>query len=857
MRSRSDIPPLSGADAAEPEAVGRRLGSNRGRMTIAVLLDYLSVYGGYEGELRDALHAKCRELDLNLLLLYGRAVEEPHPWSAAYNAIFDLVHPDHVDGLVVISTCLASHCGAEGIIRFVHRYQSMAVCSLGVVVPDVPSLVVDSRPGMEAVVEHMVRAHGCRRVAFIAGPARNPEAELRLQVYRDVLDRHGLAWDPALVAEGYFMSGSGYTAMVEILGRGVKFDAVVAANDNMALGAISALRKHGYCVPGDLPVAGFDDVVFARLGNPPLTTAAQPFGAMAETAIRLVLDRLAGRPVPACTQLCAEFVARRSCGCGLLYHEPTAETPPVPVPGAAEYMRERADDLAHGLANCLHGGDTDGEQDAARLSAALLCELEGEPGAFLRAVEVALEKVGDDPERYGAFQNAVTWLRGELRSFNTKRLEDLWHASRELIARAGTSGQVRQRLEIDETYARLLGVGEQLSVAFDLTGLSRALHRSLPTVGVQTAFLSRYTDASSAELETFVCLLDGGPCQVPQTRFKAHQLFPANAYPQARRHTSLVLPLAFEGQSLGVAVFEYSMGGLGYTMLRDQIGVALRSLGLHQEVVHQTKLHERSVQERRATTMRMASLSVLAGGVAHDLNNALGPLVALPDIIFRELDRLGIGPDNDGGRLRKDVEAIRAAAHRATQTIRDLMTLGRHGRTEKTPFDLNRAVASCLAAEPLLFAEQEKPQVDVTLELHQEPLVVRASRIHLERAVSNLIRNAVESINLTGRVSVTTSHVQLAEPLAGYETVPPGDYAIVAVSDTGHGISPENLGRVFEPFFTNKLLGETSGSGLGLAIVHGVVKEHEGFIDVTSIMGEGTTFRLYIPRAAEQSAPVA
>jgi signal transduction histidine kinase len=185
------------------------------------------------------------------------------------------------------------------------------------------------------------------------------------------------------------------------------------------------------------------------------------------------------------------------------------------------------------------------------------------------------------------------------------------------------------------------------------------------------------------------------------------------------------------------------------------------------------------------------------------------------------------------------------------QTILDLMTLGRRGRTQKTPFDLNRAVSGCLTAEPLLFAEHNKRTIEVVLELHGEPLVVCASRFHLERAVSNLIRNAAEAITRPGKITLTTSRVSLTEPLAAYETVPAGDYAVVTVSDTGEGVSPNHLGRVFEPFFTSKELGETSGSGLGLAIVHGVVKEHDGFVDVTSAPGTGTTFRLYLPHAGE------
>jgi sigma-B regulation protein RsbU (phosphoserine phosphatase) len=541
MSSESDLPLPPKERAPERDTVDHRPGPGKARRTIAVLLDYLSLYGDYEAEVRDAMDAKCREHDLNLLLVFGRAIHDPRPWSAAYNAVFDLVQSDCADGLVVVSSCLASFCGAEDICRFVQHYRAMPLCSLGVVVPEVPSIVVDNRPGMEAVIEHMICDHGCRRVAFIAGTPQNPEAEIRLQVYRDVLERHGLAFDPALVATGYFMVRPGHAAMEEILGRGVAIDAVVAANDNMALGAIGALRKHGYSVPRDLPVAGFDDVVLARLGNPPLTTAAQPFEAMAEAAIRLVMDQLAGRTVPDCTRLAAEFIARRSCGCDLLSRGIQSDPPARSTVGAADYLRERAADVTRAVAACLRGSDAEAARDAAQLTTGLQHELDGQPGSFLRAVEVAIQEVGDDPERYPAFQDAITWLREELRLVGNRRLEDLWHAARNLIALAGASGQVQRRLEIDETYERLLTVGEQLSVALDLPSLKQALLKSLPPIGIRTAFFSLYPDAASAELEPFVCLLDARPLDLPSSRFPASQLLPPHAYPAERRHTSLRL----------------------------------------------------------------------------------------------------------------------------------------------------------------------------------------------------------------------------------------------------------------------------------------------------------------------------
>ena len=164
----------------------------RRRLRIAVLLDHLNSFsGGYEAQLRDAIHAKCREAGHHLLLVYGGPVEAPQPLDAADNAIYELLRPDSVDGIIVVSSLLSTYCGPSGVARLVERFAHARMCSIGIELPGVPSLVLDNRPGMEAVVEHLIRDHGRRRIAFLAGTPENPEAKVRFDAYQT---RAGTPW---------------------------------------------------------------------------------------------------------------------------------------------------------------------------------------------------------------------------------------------------------------------------------------------------------------------------------------------------------------------------------------------------------------------------------------------------------------------------------------------------------------------------------------------------------------------------------------------------------------------------------------------------------------------------------------
>jgi DNA-binding LacI/PurR family transcriptional regulator/signal transduction histidine kinase/ActR/RegA family two-component response regulator len=775
--------------------------------------------------------------------------------NAADNLIFKTLRSSSCDGIIVVSSMLAAFCGPGQVARLVESYRPASMCSVGLALPGVPSVVIENNAAMEAVIEHLIREHGVRRPAFLGGTARNPEAQARFDAYQTVLARNGIPLDPALVACGDFMPNQGRSAMDSLLAGGVVFDAVVAANDNMALGAIEALRKWGRRVPRDIPVTGFDDLPLAAAGNPPLTTVSQPLERMANLAIDTVLAQLAGQSVPECVVLPSQLVCRRSCGCEFEQHARVATaTSRNDLPAS---RRDRIEELRPRLAGSLRTHSGDVALVTQRLIDGLRKAELGENRAFQRAVGDMLDEIGDESEHHRLLQDAILWLRDELVDAADIELERAFFEGLSLVALSSTTTQTRQRLTLEDTYATLLAVSEQASVAFDLSSLKETLVKGFPAAGVRTAFLSCAAPATTDVLAPVLSLVDGQPIEPTPPSFAAHFLLPPSALALEPRRTFLVFPMAFESQLLGVVAFDYADGVRSYAVFRNEITAVLKSIRLHEELVQKTMLHERSVQERLATTKRMEALSVLAGGVAHDLNNALGPLVALPDIILLELQKVRAN-EHTVRDLFSDVEMIKAASLRAAQTIKDLLTLGRQGRTVKEKLDLNRVVKLCRAETLLRLASDKSHPITLKVDYASVPLIVRAAESQLGRAIDNLVHNAVEAVADNGEVVVRTRREQVVAPSGRYETIPAGQYAVLTVADNGCGIDLQDLGRVFEPFFTKKRAGERTGSGLGLAIVHGVVKEHHGFIDVTSTPGKGTIFSLYLPlfeEVEEQSRP--
>ncbi len=245
---------------------------------------------------------------------------------------------------------------------------------------------------------------------------------------------------------------------------------------------------------------------------------------------------------------------------------------------------------------------------------------------------------------------------------------------------------------------------------------------------------------------------------------------------------------------------------------------------------------------------KMEAVGTMAGGVAHDLNNILSGILSYPDVLLMK-----IAP---GDPMRKPITLIRQCGEKAAAIVQDLLTLTRRGVCVQQPIDLNAAVTDYLASPEHDNLMLNHPLVILETALCADPPYVSGSPVHLCKTLMNLITNACEAMSGGGALRIETAVRCLQESVAGYETIDPGRYAVLSVSDSGHGISRENLERIFEPFFTKKVMGR-SGTGLGLAVVWGTVKDSGGFVDVTSQAGRGTRFDLFFPAVAAPARPAA
>jgi phosphoserine phosphatase RsbU/P len=583
-------------------------------LTIGLLIDWLD--NDYAGSQAFAFHDEVCGRGMRFLCFVGHALPGPGRAEDGGNIAFRLATDRSLDALVVMS--LGTQASIAEQRQYIQRFRSLPLCTLSTRCDGVPHVSVDNAAGMHDAVEHLLATHAKRRVAFVRGPLGFADADERFAGYARALSAAGLALDEALVAVGDFTRASGREA-VRVLGeRGATFDALVAANDAMAVGAMEELERRGLRVPDDVAIVGFDDIEESRFANPPISSVRQTWRARARAAVDVVLELRQGRS-PADRVVPAQFVPRQSCGCGLRF-ESTAPA----LAGAFsrrvanwDWRKASAAGLSRELG--LHGLRLD-DAPARALVECFWQEVDAErEGGFLLLLEHELSEALTGRASVAAWYHGLARVRLEVlerlaaHSARLGKAESLIHAAIERVSYAAERQQALRRLAFERQCRQLVLAGQASSTAFNTDNINTLLRQQLPELGVPRFYVLAYEpgpDGAELPPRSRVVLAETGSARSAadaKADFDTLELLPPGTWPEEHALGFVIEALHFQAERLGYALFQIGpRQGAIYMALREQLSTALKGAGLVGQVAQRALQREQAERARMQEELRIA-----------------------------------------------------------------------------------------------------------------------------------------------------------------------------------------------------------------------------------------------------------
>jgi signal transduction histidine kinase/DNA-binding LacI/PurR family transcriptional regulator/CheY-like chemotaxis protein len=789
--------------------------------------------------------AACRDAGVNLICYPGRLVHSPVEFEAQRNVIYRMIDASTIDGLIIMGGLNAWMDQAETD-QFIQRFQGMPIVTTGIVLDGIPGVSVDNYHGMHEMVTHLVTVHNRRRIAFIRGQVNHQEAYDRYQAYLDVLQEHHIPFDPELVYQGNFKESGGVLGVKTLLDeRHAIFDALVAASDNMAIGALKTLQSRGLRVPADVAIAGLNGEEQGLVINPPLTTAPLHFYEQAYQAARMVLTLLEGNAVPPKVILPTRLVLRQSCGC----------SDPLVTHAKAIPHTEKLDsftDEIRLLDNLVFGEafpqvqvppDDPLRQIFPVLLKLFKAESQGKPDSdFLGYFSETLLLTANTHDAFARWHEIISILRqfaiSQLSDAPSRlRIENLSQQARVILGESARRHYAYQTLQADDKQHILGEISQSLSVITSIAELTDVLAHSLLLLNIPRCYLFLYENPEEPEgLARFIFSYEDHQrvaLEPGEIVFPTRQLLPPGLLGTDRTHHLVVEPIFFREDALGYAVFEADPRKEAiYEILGGQISASLKRTLLTERNI---RLFDEALEARKTAEQANLLKSRFLSMVSHELRTPLALIVGTIEMMLQE-EKSGSNPPLPDP-YRRDMDGIHTSSKHLSRLIGDVLDLASNQAGELRlacePLDLP-ALLSEAAVLGKSLAREKNLQWFEQIPAHL-PLVW-GDRTRLRQVIINLLSNAVKFTErgyVSLRVSSDACQVR------------------VEVCDTGMGIPLEEQEAIFDEFRRSErsVARGYGGMGLGLAITRRLVELHGGEIGVRSsgVDETGSTFFFSLP----------
>ncbi len=586
----------------------------------------------------------ARENNVNLVYFIGGKVSPlvTADQSKISFGLYDLAKPDQFDGLILTSD-VAYGTGEDELQAFRKAYDALPVATQSVKLDGASIFMPNNAEGMRAMVRHLIEAHSYKRIAFICGIQGQIDADERFQAYRDELKAHDLRFDEELVVNGDFTPESGRAAIHTLLDeRRIRFQAVVAANDRMAFGALEALQQRGIRVPDDVAVTGFDDLREAQSTGVPLTTVRQSFHTAGRQALDALLKRINGETIPHTTFTPTQLLIRWSCGClPENVRQAAVALRDVAKTGRLENKREAALRALLNSAGITEQDPTFPQfKDAfGRAWDGFLLSLGGTSTSddFLKTINAMIELMQKHNMSPTVWHNVVSMMRryalSGINSHTTMlQAENMFQQARLLAGELSQRWQAYQRLVLEKQESVLQGFSFSMAPAMSIDEIGKVISEYFPAMGIGRWYVMFYSDVSAPQSisaptpESYKLLFqyENAKFEIPrkQASIGTGQLVPRGKTPEDRRYTAIVMPLTLAKNRFGFMWVEMGPDDWEiYVRIRNLVSSALLRTMLVSQREQAQKEVERLLSEAQDRAKELALAKEFAESTATENAN--------------------------------------------------------------------------------------------------------------------------------------------------------------------------------------------------------------------------------------------
>ncbi|MDR2589470.1 MAG: GGDEF domain-containing protein [Oscillospiraceae bacterium] len=674
--------------------------ANKKRLHFGVLcstIDNACQYDIWKGIVEEA-----KEQDIHLTAYIGTHQHSDNSFVSYLESCFDTIwNSKHLDGVIILSGFLAQNIGLDEFNEYIARVpKNIPMVSVSFALPGIPSVVTDNTSGMFSAVNHLIKIHNKKNIAFVKGPDGHPEAEARLKGYKDALEANGISFNEKYVFPGNFGRDGGRRAVTEMYDeRKLTVDAVACSNDQTAIGVLTILQNKNIMVPENMAVTGFDDDIISSIYVPSISTVRQDFAELGRVSTNILIDITKGKNVEEITNVNPVFIARQSCGCTLKefsFSEKIFDETIVTNDSLTKYVQEQL----HGLFD-----DDVPKSQVEEWAKAIIKTLRAKPfekSELLYIIDRILVKYYHSySKEFSKWHQAIIIIASGV-ELHKDEFEDAHSILAALTFATTLVHDIRLNEEKKREYAlnddrtRKMRITNELLIMFDIDTLAEKLYKSLKDLFLDSALIGLYHSPVNREdrdanrtIETLIGFDGEDRFNVTHNSWnpmKFSDYSTIEDYDFDREHRILVfMPLFFAEEEVGVMLLPYSETTPidAYETLRINLSTAIKGAALLQTI--QTL----SITDELTELLNRRGFFQFSYSRLQHLNRSPG---VIPIVMFIDMD--GLKSINDQYGHKEGDFAIAKFSEILKEAIREEDIVGRIGGDEFAILSSVKAMAN-------------------------------------------------------------------------------------------------------------------------------------------------------------------